>query len=381
MTGPRETRLFFLKTKKTYTLHLAICQYACFLLLTAVAAGFWILDRLIRIANRFWITKSVEEESTLPLASVQTFGSVVCRVRIVLPATRIAEASALPSISEKAKVKAGLSIRLLLPRLQLYSDHPFTVIDSGLLEHDTDHAFLDLLIRPGQGMTKNLCQTIDKGDKQPLLEAVGGTRRARQMQAVVEGPYGTDWSSSLCQCESLLFAGGAGIAFCLPLFAQAALHSSYRCKLVWAVREIEMVQGIEEQLLRLAQHLRRFAGRSAEYRPCVEVHFTDSSKVACPASPELRDTPATSQFAVFACLAASIQDVIDFAVESKGRPVIDLDHHVGRRADVTFKRSMKFTIVSCGPASLCDDVRLVAVSALRRPDWSDVQYIEECFDW
>lgn len=385
-----------------------------------IAAAIWGLDRLVRWINKAYLSAGTSFSQPLTQAVVTAHGSDIYRMRVHLGASKVQpliggqQASLLSRfrLSPINKLSAGTSVRLTIPRLQFWSDHPFTVIDAGLVNGAESQGYVDLLIRSADGMTKQLATLLQSSDDK-TLEAGSGTAVDRTMNVVLEGPYG-HWHSSVAKHDDvLLFAGGVGITFCLPYFVQVAVQSDARCKLVWAIRDFDIVDSVADQLIRLDEVLRA-AERPRSSRPKIELRVTageffdkakeevaegvaelkhsatDSDNALSKASSSASSTPIPSppdekaeyveakkiesSSKRLTALAARLSGSMDL-VAVHGRPSKRVADHFEPHSDRTA------AVIACGPASLCDDTREGAIFALRKGEWRDVEYVEECFDW
>lgn len=330
------------------------------------------------------------------------------------------ERSWFASLLQKWKIEAGTSIRILIPRLQSFSDHPFTVIEADHVESDNGAAYVDLLIRPEAGLTKKLFEKANGPGGLGGAESAGGST---ELSVILEGPYGKKHSKEVTESDDvLLFAGGVGIAFSLPYFCRAALHSpESRHKLVWSLREPGMVEAVEEQLVELASKLQRKEGASSVNRPVIELHVTAGEVAAAkdplkevpseissdiarvisklPADESAEDASISGSDSVksivkdevtalkvrsaadlIESLRTRLAPTIDLVVE-QGRPSTEPTHHFAPVEATSKGAHRTLAVLACGPGSLCDDTRVGALAALTGKEWRDVEYVEECFDW
>lgn len=76
-------------------------------------------------------------------------------------------------------------------------------------------------------------------------------------------------------------------------------------------------------------------------------------------------------------LSLELAPWVDVSIR-EGRASNIVDHHFPV-SDLSSEQSL--SIVSCGPAALCDEVRSQAKASMAHGRWKSVQYIEECFSW
>lgn len=78
--------------------------------------------------------------------------------------------------------------------------------------------------------------------------------------------------------------------------------------------------------------------------------------------------------------AASLEPYVTLTYKPIGqRPSLAPNDHVEVAADQ--KKSQRLTVVACGPGQMCDRARVEALDALKKREWANVVYAEECFDW
>lgn len=398
-------------------------QWNYFLWVVEISAGLWALDRLVRWINKGYLSAGSSFSQPLTQAIVSAHGSDVYRMRIHLGASKVVALLGASSSSTSAlhelrlspvnKLRAGTSVRLTIPRLQFWSDHPFTVVDAG---HVDGQGYIDLLIRSADGLTKHLARLVEASTRDGIESM---SEVSRSINVVLEGPYGK-WHPRVSRHDDvLLFAGGIGITFCLPYFIHAAVADATtetrRCKLVWAIRDFDVVDAIADQLVRLDDALRASAHKGP--RPIIELCVTagevreakdeevgqvmaaivelndaagveaDAASKASTSSSTPAMTPAATKseyiekkkISSFEERVASLADRLATTIDlraTQGRPSKRLASHFE-----THRSKCTAAVVACGPASLCDDVREGALYALRTGEWADVEYVEECFDW
>lgn len=141
-----------------------------FLQYLEAAFAFWAFDRVVRIAKLVLLSFSASAKSSsavveavaAPLPGEATGGgggAEVVKVTIQLPG---------PLASQ---VKTGSHVYLWIPRLQLFSAHPFTVAKSSF--------------KADQGSTLVVLAKANRGLTKKLFNSAG-----KQLSVFVEGPYG-----------------------------------------------------------------------------------------------------------------------------------------------------------------------------------------------
>lgn len=217
----------------------------------------------------------------------------------------------------------------------------------------------------------------------------------------------------------LLFAGGVGVTFVLPHFVRTALHSPMTaCKLVWMVRDLGefckllesaslkqkdhidaciIIQDELEMLSRQLQSQRQAGDGTDRCAPLlVEIHVTGShSRIRALSSVDLEARPLLRVSAEHTRATEdeeqkSIYDTADaktpLLVTS---PWIDITVKHGRASKVIeqhfpaneLSSAQSLMVMSCGPAALCDEVRMHTKTTSASCMWGSVHYIEECFSW
>lgn len=190
------------------------------------------------------------------------------------------------------------------------------------------------------------------------------------------------------------------------------------CKLVWMIRDLGefskilesvslkrknhidacvIIQDELEMLSRQLQSQRHAADRTDRRAPLlVEIHVTEShsrkralNSVDLEARPLLRvsaeNTRATEDEA-----QKSVYDIVDAKTPllvtspwiditvKHGRASKDIEQHFPTNE---LSSAQSLTIMSCGPAALCDEVRMYTKATSASCMWGSVNYIEECFSW
>lgn len=158
------------------------------------AGSIWAVDRIIRAARM--ARNSINNSATLhPLPDGGT--------RIVL--------------KKSGGALAGSHCYLWIPRIHLYENHPFTIVDSG-------PSGLELVMKAQEGFTR----AVSKFARQHPGEAVW---------ASIDGPYGSLPDAGDYE-KLVLIAGGSGAAFTFGLMNRI-LSQHQKCPpidFVWAVR-------------------------------------------------------------------------------------------------------------------------------------------------
>lgn len=210
-----------------------------FLQYLEAAFAFWAFDRVVRIAKLVLLSFSASakassatvEAVSVPLDGEKNGGgggAEVVKVTIRLPG---------PLTS---RVKTGSHVYLYIPRLQLFSAHPFTVAQSSMsAEHGST---LVVLAKANRGLTRK------------LFNAAG-----KELSVFVEGPYGGHEDvSNMHSCFSdaiqmlttnrslsqlsrfdrtLLFSSGIGITHCLSILTDAVVKGDKESHLIWTMRD------------------------------------------------------------------------------------------------------------------------------------------------
>ncbi|KAL9935553.1 hypothetical protein V8E36_005901 [Tilletia maclaganii] len=409
-------------------------KYKMFIVLTEISAAAWAFDRTLRAANRIWTSCRIRKHGYVSTATLTTHGEGLIRLRITLPLSRVQ----LPGDSLTAhdvipRIAPGHSVRILVPRVQFFSDHPFTVIGTGKLseEGNDDAGYVDLLIRQQQGFTRQLSklQTLKNNDADvEVNQAV-----VRQSAVIVEGPYGGLHYEDVHDAgQVLLFAGGVGVAFVLPYMIETALtNPGVPCTLVWMIRDIAhhpgrdstftaLFDAVTDQLVSTVTELTARSSQAAEAIKraplLINLHLTsptssattapfvpiaelekhqDAStpqqqqqegagekdgKLTTDSSSESSDragTPRTPTEGFYAHLEPYFS-----MTTSYGRASPSISHHLGPSSSSSLRgKKKRLVVMACGPVALCDDVRYEANRELVGGQWADVLYHQEAFDW
>lgn len=235
-------------------------------LMSILARAFWFTRPLNIMAKEWMIGSNV---------SVTTFTDDMTRLEVLAPADFLWQ--------------PGQHVYLRIPKLALFDNHPFTAAsaDASAAAHQTrqeknltEHAVsrvtpqnLTLLIRSHAGFTRRLRSYLD-------------TMPDAQLEAWLEGPYGSLHGLATPYDNVVLVAGGGGISACLPwleYFAQRMEQDdeesmrTKRVQLLWSIREMCSVKWVEKELERL-QLLKGMSERSGIIE--VIVHVTGGDKEA-----------------------------------------------------------------------------------------------------
>ncbi|GHJ83641.1 hypothetical protein NliqN6_0043 [Naganishia liquefaciens] len=377
--------------------------------ITLASAAFWAFDRILRLLNRVYQSlRSVR--GGICRASISALTKEIVRLRITMPKSRIVlptECHLITSASVPARISAGQSIGLSIPDIQWVGDHPFTVMATGEIPEHSDTGYLDLAIKANQGLTKKLADI--------LHVSLGGENHDVQttehgLGVLVEGPYGSLHEEVYATENLLLFAGGVGVTFVLPHFVKTALHApKTACKLVWMIRDLDACVIIQDELEMLAQELQSHSLAAAHATPSrapllIEIHVTGRrarkralSSVDLEAQPLLRASTDHAVITSAGHTPISEDEEQKYEVESADAktPILvssswlDITIKHGRASSVIERHfpaselssSQSLTIMSCGPAALCDEVRMHTKATSLACSWKSVHYIEECFSW
>ncbi|PWN18295.1 hypothetical protein BCV69DRAFT_80881 [Microstroma glucosiphilum] len=165
-------------------------------------------------------------------------------MRIALPADRVYVWGDEPK-RKRGQIVAGHSVRVLIPQVQVWSDHPFTVMRTGRVAANCNTAglltegFLELLIKQEGGFTKELSELARQT---PLDVEAAQVRHITDVGVILEGPYGHVYEEKIFERyrEARLYAGGIGVTFCLPMVSRLVRRQTQgvACRLIWSVRDL-----------------------------------------------------------------------------------------------------------------------------------------------
>lgn len=206
-----------------------------FVLMSELSAAFWAFDRVVRLATRAYFSLHCKR-SRLPncaVAHVREVGTRYISLRIELPLSRLRIQSDTAGSHIGLRVGPGDDIRLTVPRVQLFGEHPFTIMRTGTLSED--RGYLDLMIKKQGGLTRKIARRTDV-----LASSTGEAPRAGcdNLHVWVEGPFDTVPSLTNAK-HAVLVAGGIAITYCWPMFTAAARNAYpalQTCKLIWVIR-------------------------------------------------------------------------------------------------------------------------------------------------
>lgn len=141
---------------------------------------------------------------------------------------------------------AGQHVFLRIPKLSPWDNHPFTVANSLIREIPEAERRLRFFVRPYNGFTRRLHQFLSKNTDV-------------QLEACVDGPYGTYHGDVLTSYDTLiLIAGGGGISAILPWVQEFANARSKGIPLqvssvqvYWSIRHSEALTWIEDVMKEL----------------------------------------------------------------------------------------------------------------------------------
>lgn len=133
-------------------------RFAMFMDLTWASIAFWAFDRFVRFAR-------------LVLTNVNLFGgpgSLITKGRISIAADSNGDLMLIrvwpsgPMRKLAVFSSPGADVLLHVPRLQPLASHPFSVMAGG--EDENGRPFIDLLVRPREGVTARMRKRALKGD-------------------------------------------------------------------------------------------------------------------------------------------------------------------------------------------------------------------------
>ncbi|KAJ7675201.1 ferric reductase like transmembrane component-domain-containing protein [Mycena rosella] len=231
----------------------------------------WGLDRSVRFVRTFLVNGGYlnllgkKDAQTCPLtARVDVVSAHLLRVRVFLP--------------DRFSWAPGQVAYLSVPRVSRtpWEAHPFSIAnidaedetsasrtESGTSSPDEKRGSVDTPAVPTPGYTKELVflLRIRGGFTKRLLDAATAGGSTAAFNAYVDGPY--------CAPPSvrgfgtvLLFAGGSGVSFTLPLLLDLIRGSKTgtnpacgRVVFVWAIRDREQIRAVSDTLFRAFKSL------------------------------------------------------------------------------------------------------------------------------
>ncbi|KAL2020514.1 hypothetical protein VTK56DRAFT_8314 [Thermocarpiscus australiensis] len=326
-----------------------------------VCIGIWCADRVSRILRILFINyKSFIGKGSPALAS---FSEETGMIRLQV----------YPSITSVLQAP-GSYYYLSFPGWRFWEAHPFSLAGWSAQEIETptpfhteekggaavarrtvcapepDKPYLTFLIRPRNGMTGRLRDT---------LQRQGGQRR---LQVLLEGPYGTP--AQLAGFNDILFlAGGSGITAVMPyirtlLEGKDDLTNIPNITLAWTVRSEDLVRDV------LANELRRAASSALAASRLRMQFFITGSRVesgsTTPTTPGLvTDIDTEFEDSRFKRSRLDVDSVVDGFIQAEGR----------RQA-----------IFVCGPEKMVDTARAAVIRHAKNGS-GDVEFFEELYGW
>lgn len=249
--------------------------------------------------------------------------------------------------------QAGKYVQLWIPAIQPFSSHPFTVAD---IKEDC----VFLYVKKHQGITSTLHERINKNEE-----------RKTSHFALFDGFYG-----NACPIEryekSFLVAGGIGITHCLPLFLKAA-KARKDVDLFWIMPENGMMSVLVD-ILQREQNLIP-AEEEKGHRARLTIHITNVDL----SQQNTSDTDFTKLSDDTQEGGSEIMISKDLHQTALERICLALDLQLQVRAENGRPNVAKLIseckaglVVSCGPPTLCDDIRAVK---------GEFELNEEAFEW
>ena len=308
--------------------------------------AFYCLDKIVRIIRV--LAYSVGSGMKISTVEVDEMHlgqrSIILRHKIQLVGIGAKNAISLSQNASKF-------VQLWIPALQPFSSHPFTVAD---IKEDCVY----LYVKKHKGITSTLHDRINKS-----------VERKTSHFALFDGFYGDSCSIERYQ-RSLLVAGGIGITQCLPLFLKAA-KAGKDVELFWVIPE----RGMMKILIDVLQREQSLVPAEEEVgkRAKITIHVTrvdlsEQNTSDTELTKEETDAKEESEEISKDANQISLEKLcqrLDLEVEVQGE---DGRPNIG----VLVSESKANLVVSCGPASLCDDIRAVRGS---------FEYVEEAFEW
>lgn len=314
-----------------------------------VAAGLWVLDRFVRVANL--VANCYKTEANMhPLPN----GGL----RLIVKGPR-------------RRVVPGEHVFIWIPRIRALQTHPFTVVSSTT-------SGLEIVVRPHRGFTRDMYAFAVSNPGSPV-------------RASIEGPYGS--LRDLGHFDKMvLIAGGSGAAFTFGL-TNALLSSiepgeSPCVELFWSVRSRENLSWFAECLRDLSSYpsinvALHVTGPSSHLAPYRDYSPGSSTPVLMAAGDFL---PQIGQGGAVESLDRLVNDPgaqgESFDAEDKfavnyARLSVREAVHDALRGMVADQRVL---IAACGPRSMMDEVRAVAGDCITF-DGPSVKVHCENFEW
>ncbi|CBQ70226.1 related to FRE4-Ferric reductase [Sporisorium reilianum SRZ2] len=413
-------------------LHIALIEsprFQLFKVLTEITAVLWTFDRLVRFANRMWLSFSSPRLSTsskkpasalikCASAQIRSYGKEYSRLRISVPSSKL-------RFADQHRMMGGIAggddIRVTIPRLQWVGEHPFTVFAVGRQADDPAMGYIDLVIKTEAGLTRRLANHASKAND---VEVAGVQGDKSKVAVMIEGLFGVKPDVQEAT-ELVLVAGGIAITFCWPLFVAAVKASATSrltsCKLIWIVRQQSTLAVLQEAFDELVHEMHAIeASKRCHFSMDIYVTSTgqkgskssdgpsrtgsstpDSYSKEMPLeSPQLdksstpsvelaegivelpkvpQETQASDEKGQSGLFADGVNGALIKVRHFSGRPPVLAEALFGHLEQESLRESRGLTVGLCGPPSLCDDVRYETVSLLKKG--IHVELVEDCFTW
>ena len=215
-----------------------------------VVMGVLGVEVLVRFGRAVWFNASWRRRRWTTL-SIEALPDDATRVSIRVPRV--------------CTVRPGSHIYLYIPRLSVWTSHPFSVAWSEANDTPTftsDKALLDVTTESSSTSTTLTCLIRARdGVTRALYEAASLKAHSKRLWCAVEGPY-----SSPCSLDSygtvVLFAAGVGITHTVPFVKHllaghaAGTVAARRVVLVWCIRHVGAIEWIRPWL----EDLERMSG-------------------------------------------------------------------------------------------------------------------------
>lgn len=315
--------------------------------LLKAAVIFWLIERAIR----FWklIKNNVAHSRTTAEVTLLPGDAVRVTLHIARPWT----------------FKPGQHVFLYMPRIGLWTSHPFSLAwsDEGSCVDEKPHSYdIDEVLAPRKATMSLIVRRRTGFTERLYHKAESSTTGSFTTTAYVEGPYGMfPWLSSDSANSSvgsqnfdsygtvMLFAAGVGITHQLPhVRSLVAGYANGTCAtrrvvLIWIIQSPEHLEWIRPWMTQiLSMDKRRDALKVLLFitrpRSVKEIHSPSSSVQMYPGKPDVSALIAQEQHKQVGAMAVSV----------------------------------------CGTGSLSDDVR----KAVRdRCEMSEIDFVENAFSW
>lgn len=307
--------------------------------------AFYCLEKIVRVARvMVYSIGSGLQLSTVEVDEMHVGQrSIILRYKVQLVGIGARSANSLGRNASKY-------VQLWIPTIQPFSSHPFTVAD-------IKENCVYLYVKKHKGITSTLHDRIKKSAEKKTSHI-----------ALFDGFYGDACPIERYQ-KSLLVAGGIGITQCLPLFLIAA-KAGKDVELFWVIPE----RGMMKILIDVLQREQNLVPSEEEVgqRAKLTIHVTGvdlseqntSDTESTRLSDEKEEVEEIRKDATQISLEKICQGLgIQVGLQGEdGRP------NIGNLVSA----SKAEVVISCGPASMCDDIRAVR---------GDFEYMEEAFEW